>query len=115
MPEYLLLLHEDPKVFEGVTGEQIHQIIARYKSWRESLVTQGLKPGGKKLRDGAGRVMRGRGAQLRVSDGPYSEAREVVGGFFIFTAASFDQAVEVSRQCPHLDFGAIEIREVEET
>lgn len=115
MPEYILLLHEDPASFEGVTGEQMQQIIIRYKNWRESLVARGLKPGGKKLRDGAGRVMRGRGAQLRISDGPYSEAREVIGGFFSFTASNFDEAVEVSKQCPHLDFGTIEIREVEET
>ncbi len=115
MPEYILLLHEDPATFASYSPEEIQNVISRYKNWRESLVSRGLQPGGKKLRDGAGRVMRGRGAKLRVADGPYSEAREVIGGFFTFTAASFDEAVEVSKDCPHLEFGTIEIREVEET
>ena len=61
MPEYILLLHEDPATFASINPEEIQNIIARYKNWRESLAARGLKPGGKKLRDGAGRVMRGRG------------------------------------------------------
>jgi hypothetical protein len=113
MPEYILFLHEDPASFGGISAEEMQQIIVRYKSWRDSLADR--RPGGKKLRDGSGRVMRGRGDKLRVSDGPYSEAREVIGGLLTFHAASYDEAVEVSRGCPHLDFGTIEIREVEET
>jgi hypothetical protein len=113
MPEYILLLHEPPDALAGFSPDEMQQIVIRYKNWRDSLGARGLQPGGKKLRDGAGRVMKGRGTKLRISNGPYSEAREVIGGFFSFHASSLDEAVEVARECPHLEFGTIEIREVE--
>jgi len=115
MPEYILFLHEAPDVLDGLSAEEMQRIIVRYRDWRESLAKRAKQPGGKKLRDRAGRVMKGAGAKLRISDGPYSEAREVIGGFFSFVADSFDQAVEIARDCPHLEFGTIEIREVEPT
>jgi hypothetical protein len=115
MPEYILFLHETPDVLEGLSADEMQRIIVRYREWRESLAKRAKQPGGKKLRDQVGRVMKGAGAKLRISDGPYSEAREVIGGFFSFVADSFDQAVEIARDCPHLEFGTIEIREVEPT
>src|SRR5215475_12459659 len=86
MAEYILLLRESPESFQGMSAEQMQQIIQRYEAWRNSLVARGWNTAGKKLRDGAGRVMKGRGASMRVSDGPYAEAREVIGGFFQFDA-----------------------------
>ncbi len=111
MPEYILFLHEDPSAFSRMSGDELQELVVRYKKWRDSLT--GRNPGGKKLCGSSGRVMRGRGAKLRISDGPYAEAREVIGGFFTFTAESFDEAVEVAKECPHLEFGTIEIREVD--
>lgn len=113
MAEYILMLRESPESFQGMSAEQMQTIIQRYDAWRDSLAARGLKPAGKKLRDGAGRVMKGRGASMRVSDGPYSEAREVIGGFFSFVAGSLDEAVSIASDCPHLEFGSIEIREIE--
>jgi hypothetical protein len=51
----------------------------------------------------------------KITDGPYAEAREVIGGLFILEAADYEEAVALSRDCPHLDFGSIEIREIEPT
>lgn len=53
--------------------------------------------------------MRGRPGQPVVTDGPYAEAREVIGGLFVIDAASYDEAVALCGDCPHPDFGAIEI------
>ena len=52
---------------------------------------------------------------MKVTDGPYAEAREVIGGLFMIEAANYDEVVELSKDCPHLDFGSIEIREVQPT
>ena len=68
-----------------------------------------------KLTDGAGRVLRGAVGTPKVTDGPYAEAREVIGGPFIVEAANYEEVVDLSRDCPHLDFGTIEIREVQPT
>jgi hypothetical protein len=49
-----------------------------------------------------------------VTDGPYSEAAEVLGGYFAIEAASYDEAVEIARTCPHLTGGQwIEVRQVD--
>jgi hypothetical protein len=54
-----------------------------------------------------------RSGKTVITDGPYTEAREIIGGFFAFAADTYEQAVELAADCPHLEFGTIEIREVE--
>ncbi len=49
-------------------------------------------------------------------DGPYSETKEVLGGFFLISAESYDDAIQICRDCPHLRFGGtIELRQIELT
>ena len=75
---------------------------------------QGKLAGGLKLKDEGGRRMTRNGDGVRVVDGPFAEAKEVVGGFFLIEAADYDEAVEISRSCPHLVYGqSIELREVD--
>ena len=47
-------------------------------------------------------------------DGPYTETKEILGGYFAVEAGSYDEAIELTRDCPHFDFGSIEIREIED-
>ena len=55
-----------------------------------------------------------RNGQVRVVDGPYAEAKEVVGGYFLIEAADYDEAVEISKGCPHLKYGGrIELRQID--
>ena len=52
--------------------------------------------------------------QVRVTDGPYSESKEVLGGYYIIEAASYDNAVEHAQSCPHLEYGGtIEVRQIQ--
>jgi hypothetical protein len=48
-----------------------------------------------------------------VTDGPFTEGKEVLGGPFIVDAASYDDVLTIANGCPHLDFGSIEVREIE--
>lgn len=113
MPTYLLLLHEDPSVFERVSPEEMQNIIQKYSSWKQRMLETGLLTGGEKLQDGTGRVMRRVGGQTSVTDGPYTESKEVIGGLFQIRAENYVQAVQAASDCPHLEYGTIEIREVE--
>ena len=114
MKTFIMLLH-DAGFPEDISPEQIQAIIQRYVAWRDRIQQNGRKVTGHKLMDGAGRVMRGGTGQTRITDGPYAEAREVIGGLFILEAENYDEVVELSKDCPHLDFGSIEIREVDPT
>jgi hypothetical protein len=114
MPEFILLLHDtgfDP----NLSADDMQAIVQRYVAWRAKIQKDGRSVTGHKLTDGEGRVMRGAGGAMKVTDGPYAEAREVIGGLFVIEAASYDEAVELSKDCPHLEFGSIEIREVQPT
>jgi len=66
-----------------------------------------------KLADEPGKVMRPGKGKPRVTDGPYSETKEVLGGYYLIEAANYDQAIERIRDHPHLEHGTIEVREVD--
>jgi hypothetical protein len=100
---------------DDISPDQIQAIIQRYVAWRQKIQQNGRKVDGHKLTDGQGRVMRGAAGTTKVTDGPYAEAREVIGGLFMVEANSYDEVVELSKDCPHLDFGSIEIREIDPT
>ncbi len=54
-----------------------------------------------------------RSGKLVVTDGPYTEVKDIVGGVFVIEAASYDDAVALASGCPHLEYGEIEVREVD--
>ncbi len=114
MPSYMLLLHQSPSKFQDLAPEDIQQIIKRYTAWRSELVRQNKLRSGEKLTNDGGRRLRIQGDQVSVTDGPYSEAAEVLGGYFTIDAANYDEAVAIARTCPHLAGTQwIEIRQVD--
>jgi hypothetical protein len=114
MPQYILLLHEAPSDFSNVSAGEMQQIIGEYVAWRRKIETEGKYAGSNKLREEGGRHVSMRNGQARVVDGPYAEAKEIMGGYFIISAADYDEAVEISKGCPHLKYsGWIEVREIE--
>ena len=114
MPNYMLLLHEQPMDYSQVSPEQIEAVISEYVAWRKKIEAEGKFVGGEKLKDEGGRQITAINGQMRVTDGPYAEAKEVLGGYFMITATDYNDAVEISKGCPHLKYGGrIELREVE--
>ena len=113
MAQFILLLHEDANHFGDLGPDEMQRMIARYAAWGRALAEQGRYVGGHKLTDEGGRHMHRTGGSIRVSDGPYSEAKEIVGGLFIVDAPDYDSAVELARDCPHLDNGWIEVRQID--
>lgn len=108
MAQFVLMLRDSGSFPTDISPEEIQQILERYGAWSERVGARGQK-----LADGAGRVLTHTESGLSVVDGPYAEAREVLGGYFVIEAESFDAATEIAGGCPHLDFGSIEIRQIE--
>jgi hypothetical protein len=113
MPKYTLMLRESGNVFANLSPAEMQAIVERYSAWAAGLQTAGKLAGSHKLRDREGRVMRRGGGKVMVTDGPFTEGKEVIGGLFVIEAASYDDALSTATGCPHLDFGSIEVREVE--
>ena len=93
----VLLLHEAPDAFPpDISPDQIQAIIQRDVAWRTKVQQNGRKVEGHKLTEGQGRVMKGAGS-AKVTDGPYAEAREVIGGLFVVDAKNYEEVVELSK------------------
>jgi len=114
MAQFMLLLHESPADFSSFSPEEIQRVIGEYTAWRLRLQEEGKLAGGLKLADEGGRELSLENDRVRVVDGPYAEAKEVLGGYFLIEAADYDEAVEISKGCPHLEYGSrIVLREVD--
>ena len=113
MPNYLLFLREDPSAFEHFSPGELQAIIQKYSEWKRRLQAEGVLVAGEKLQDGTGRVMRKADGKASIIDGPYTESKEVIGGLFEIRASDYEAAVQIAGDCPHLEYGAIEIREIE--
>jgi hypothetical protein len=67
----------------------------------------------KRLAEDPGKVMRSQNGKARTTDGPYSETKEVLGGFYLIEAASYEEAVKRASDHPHLEYGGtIEVRKL---
>lgn len=113
MPRFIVIPREDPADFAELSPQEIEEVVRRYHAWSLGLADRGLLVMGEKLRDGAGKVLRGSGPSMSVTDGPFVETKEIIGGFWIVEADDLDDAVQVVSGCPHLEAGSLEIREIE--
>ncbi len=116
MSRFLLALRDNPAVFADMSPGQMQELIQAYGAWSAKLGKRQLS--GEKLKDGEGRVVQREGASkdgpLKVTDGPYAETHEIFGGLYILEADSYDDVLAEVETCPHLKYGTIEIREIEE-
>lgn len=85
--------------------------MARFTEWIGGLQAQGMLQSTNGL-ELAGKVLRGSRGSAMI-DGPYAEAKEVIGGYVMISASSLEEAVEAARGCPGLDCHmAVEVRPV---
>ena len=108
MSQFMLLLYDDPSQWQKVSPEEMQSAIEKYRAWLQKPFTRD----GKRLAEDAGRIMRLDGGQPRATDGPYSESKEVLGGFYIIEAADYDEAVKLAADHPHLQFGTLVVRKL---
>jgi hypothetical protein len=114
MPQYALLLSSPHNFHGNLSPEEIQAVIARYAAWRDGMIKQNLLRGSQKLVDRTGRRMRTQNGKLFVTEGPFSESQEVLGGFFVIEVPGYNEAVEIAKTCPHMvDGNLIEIRELD--
>ncbi|MCB1022874.1 MAG: transcription initiation protein [Acidobacteria bacterium] len=116
MNKYMLLLHDPVNSGGEISAEEMQQIIGDYVDWRNKIESDGRLIGGEKLADEGGKHLRNSGGEIRVTDGPFTEVKEALGGYFAVKAENYEEAVEISKSCPHLKYGGwIELREIDDT
>ncbi|MFM9872340.1 MAG: YciI family protein [Fimbriimonadaceae bacterium] len=91
-------------------GAMMQEVAAKYIAYTQRLVDEGRYIASNALGH-EGKVLHGKD-DIEVTDGPYIFAKEMVGGFFYFTAENLEEATAIAKDCPALHFGArVEIRE----
>ncbi len=107
-----LLLLEYPEGATPPSPRQLEEIMARFHVWMEGLCAEGrvLATNGLEL---TGKMLRGPIGETVITDGPYAEGKEVVGGYVLLNPCTLAQAVAAAKKCPGLDYHMIvEVRPV---
>lgn len=104
---FLCIQRSQPGKGEKPSPSQMQELYAQFHAWKERFQTKITDMGGKL---GGGKVVTAEGT----TDGPFVEAKEVVGGFMIVTADSLDEAIQVARECPGvlMPGSSVEVREI---
>ena len=107
MAQFMLLLYDDPSGWARLSPEEMQKAIEKYMAWTKKSVDS------KRLAQDVGKVIRSQNGKSRTTDGPYSETKEVLGGFYTIDAANYDEAVQKALTHPHLEYGGtVEVRQV---
>jgi hypothetical protein len=107
----LIFREATPERYETIPAEERRRSLERWNAWIDTLAAQGKLQHGNPL-ESSGRVVSASGV-TRAVDGPFAEAKELVGGYIIVTASSLDEATAIAEQCPRLGEGLlVEVRPV---
>jgi hypothetical protein len=113
MTDYLFLFRGGDAEMAKMSPEQMQQNMAKWMTWIEQLTKAGTFKAGEPLDPRKGKVLRGK--KQVVTDGPYAESKDCVGGYLIVKAAGLEKATEIARGCPIFESdGSVEVREIRE-
>ena len=108
--EYMLLFR-GTDWHKNLSPEEIQRVVNQMKAWFDRLTAEGKAKAGKPLFHEGKIVSQKRGRML--TDGPFAESKEAIGGFFLLEVGSLDEAAEIARDFPCLEYGAtVEVRPV---
>jgi hypothetical protein len=107
---YLLLSSSD-EWYNELSVEELQKVVQQNKAWVDGLIAQGKVKGGVALgREGV--VVSGNNQRV-VSDGPFAESKEVIGGTLVLDVATLEEAITIAKACPSLRYTtSIEVRPI---
>jgi hypothetical protein len=109
---YLLIFREStPERYEAMSRDERRRALDDWNAWCDKLAAQGKLQHGHPLMP-EGRLVSSATAGRRI-DGPFAEAKEMIGGYFLLQAASLEEAVAIAEESPNLPYGmTVEVRQV---
>jgi hypothetical protein len=112
--QYVLLIHEGEEQIDRRKHPE-DELWPPWRAFHQALVEAGVYVGGRAIQGNAsGTVVRVRGGDRQVQDGPYADTKEQLGGFIVLEAPSLDVALAWAARCPAASYGAVEVRPVAE-
>jgi hypothetical protein len=108
--EYILLFR-GTDWHKGLSPEEIQEVVKQMYAWLDRLTAEGKAKIGKPLFPEGKVVSQKKGRS--VADGPFAESKEAIGGFFLLEVGSLEEAAEIAKEFPGLNYGAsVEVRPV---
>lgn len=111
MSKYMFLFRGGMNM-PAASPEEIQAYMMKWTQWMQELTKKGKMLAGEPL-DPPGKVLTGK--SRKVTDGPFAEGKELVGGYIIVEVSGMDEAVELSKDCPIFEQeGSLEVRPIRE-
>jgi hypothetical protein len=113
MPQYLLLIYSDESAMANASEDDASQMMKAYDEYTRWLRDRGWMLGGDALHDTrqATSVRVNDGERL-VTDGPFAETKEQLGGYYLVEVENLDDAIEAAGHCPGAQHGTVEVRPI---
>ncbi len=111
--QYLLMIYEDEKVWAQMTDGARKDMFGEYRTLTNDLKAKGQWKAGDALQPTAtATTVRVRGGKTQVTDGPFAETREQLGGYYLIEAKDLDEATKIAARIPSARHGSIEVRPI---
>jgi hypothetical protein len=111
--EYLMLIYETEAQWDAIPEPEKQKIYLQYRELREDLQKAGKYKGGHQLQPiGTATTVRARNGKTAMTDGPFAETKEQLGGYFLVDAKDLDDALAIAARIPSVRTGSIEVRPV---
>ncbi|MEL6431454.1 MAG: YciI family protein [Planctomycetota bacterium] len=111
--QYLLMIYANEAEEQAMSPEAMGEMLAGYHTFSTELEAAGAMLGGNRLRPvGTATSVRKRSGDFTLTDGPFAETKEHLGGYYLIEAPSLDAAVEWAKKIPSVEMGTIEVRPI---
>jgi hypothetical protein len=111
--KYMLLIYDDEKVWSNFTEAERRKLFGEYMQFGEQIRSSGHYLASAPLQPTAtARSVRVREGKRLVTDGPFAETREQLGGYYLIEAKNLDEAIGIAARIPSARLGTIEVRPV---
>ena len=111
--QYLLLIYSNEKEMAGRTASAIASMTAEYMEFTKGVIQTGQFKAADRLRPTSeATTVRVRNGQVAVTDGPFAETREQLGGYYLVEAKNLDEATAIAARIPSSRYGSIEVRPI---
>ena len=113
--QYILLIYDDEATWAGMSGEERGRVMQEYMAYTQDLRDSGKFVGGDALQPvGTAKTVQSQNGDRVVTDGPFAETKEQLGGYYVLNVANVDEAIEAGNRCPGAMYGTIELRPIQE-
>jgi hypothetical protein len=111
--QYLCLIYDDESTWENLPEDERNTVYAEYGTFTQSIRDSGHYVSADQLQPiSTATTVRIRNGETLVTDGPFAETKEQLGGYYLIEAKDVDEALKIAERIPSARYGSIEVRPV---